>query len=452
MKLRTLRARLLRTLTIALVIVFLALWLLLVVGIRRVSERQMVMHLDHDADAVMVAMQFDGPDTPRLDTHGIEPVYEERASGHYYEVRLGGRDFARSPSLAGQGLAAETPAAGTRADYRADGPAGQRLIVLAKSELRGGSTVTVYVAEEIGDVTKDIERLSALAFGLFVLVLPGALVLQGLAVRKALAPLDALQLELREVGAGRHTRIEGEVPLEIKPLVDELNRLLALLQRRLNQSRTAVGNLAHALKTPLAVLFRTAEDPALPGPARAGLEEQANIIRERVERELRRARVAGPAAGGAGAMFRPRTELDLLVRVLRRVYSARVLSIEVDAGDELLPLDREDMLELVGNLADNACKWAHSRVAIRVRPTREELRIAVADDGPGCSEADAGAILQRGVRLDEAAPGHGLGLAIVKDIAEFYRGSLAITRDPQLGGMRVEVALPMPATSAPAGG
>jgi signal transduction histidine kinase len=441
MKLRTLRARLLRTLTLSLLVVFVALWMLLVFGIRHVSERQMLMHLEHDADSVLAAVDFAAGYLPRLERRGLEAIYDEPHSGHYYEVQLDGHGLALSPSLEGRTLtSAGTPPA--QGDFRATGPAGQHLIVLANTRTIAGHQVTAFVAEDMSDVNLEIRKLSAWAFLLLVVVMPVALVLQGLAVRRALLPLDALRLQLQEVGAGRDTRIEGEVPLEIKPLVDELNRLLAVLERRLNQSRTALGNLAHALKTPLAMLIRGAENAAWPVDARAQVQEQAVAIRERLERELRRARLAGPVAPG-GAMFNAAAELDVLVKVLREVYRGKNLEIAVEAPREMLPFDREDMLELVGNLADNACKWAKSRVAIRVRRDAREVLVTVADDGPGCDEAQAATILERGTRLDEATPGHGLGLAIVRDAVDFYDGTLRVSRDAELGGLRMEVVLPL---------
>ena len=170
-------------------------------------------------------------------------------------------------------------------------------------------------------------------------------------------------------------------------------------------------------------------------------------MRGHLERELRRARLAGGTAPAAGAMFNPRAELQVLVQVLQGIYRDRKLDVALDAQDELLPFDREDMLEIAGNLADNACKWASSRVHLRAHADAAELRIEVADDGPGCSEDEAAAILGRGVRLDEEMPGHGLGLAIVRDAVEFYGGRLTLGRDPQLGGLLVRVALPLPSAS-----
>jgi signal transduction histidine kinase len=448
MKTHTLRGRLLRTLALSLLLVFGALLLLLVLGIRSASEQQMLVHLAHDGGAVIEAMEFDAHGNPHLNMRSVEPVYQQPRSGSYFEVLIDGQSFVRSLSLDGMALARPDLAGATIVDFRALGPAQQQLVVLALTRPVQGHAISVFVAEETSTTNSEIRRLSGWALLVLVLLLPAALWLQALAVRRALQPLQALREELREVAAEQHTQITGEVPLEIKPLVDEINRLLVLLQMRMHHSRTALGNLAHALKTPLAVLVRAAEQPEVPEHIARQLDEQASAIRMRLERELRRARLAGPAAPGAGAHFNPATELPGLVQVLRSIHRNKPIKLDVDACDKLLPLDREDMLELVGNLADNACKWARARVRIDAQVTPEgAFELCVADDGPGCNESEAQAIVGRGTRLDESVAGHGLGLAIVRDIVNLYGGRLRIAADEAYGGMGVRVTLPLHASS-----
>jgi signal transduction histidine kinase len=444
----SLSARLIRTLTIMLVLVFLGQWVLLSVAIRKVSQEQMLVHLEHDSDALLVALSVDEAQRLRLDEQVVEPVYQEPHSGHYYLVRAAGGEAHASPSLGDFPIDARPIASAGRTDYRTDGPRGQSLLVLARTEAVAGRAVSVYVAEDMSGTNREIWRLSLMSLAVFLPMLAAAMWLQRVAVRRALLPLVSVRDQLREVGAGKHARITGAVPAEIKPLVDELNRLLVLLQRRLTQSRTALGNLAHALKTPLAVLARSAEDPAMPAQWQAVVSTQAGAIGERVERELRRARLAGTSGVGAGAYFNPAAELPVLTRVLGGIYRDKALGFQLSAPDALLPFDREDMLELIGNLADNACKWARSQVAVSVAGPETDadggLRLTVADDGPGCAPEHLDKILDHGVRLDEAMPGHGLGLSITRDIVDAYGGRMAIDRDPTLGGLRIEIVLPMP--------
>jgi signal transduction histidine kinase len=266
-----------------------------------------------------------------------------------------------------------------------------------------------------------------------------AIFLQSMSVRRSLRPLAGIRADLQAVGRGEKSHIDAPAPREIQPLVDEVNRLLAVVERRMHQSRNAIGNLAHALKTPLSILFRAVADPAIadhPGLARQ-LGEQTQTIHQRIELELKRARLSGSAQPGAG--FNPQAELATLARLLDAMYQDKHVQITLSAPDRLLPYNREDMLELIGNLADNACKWARTTVNISLECPDEGFTLTVADDGLGCPEADLPHLTQRGLRLDETQPGHGLGLAMVHDIVEFYGGSLQFGRCPELGGFRVSL-------------
>ena len=411
----------------------------------------MLAHLDHDSGALQATLEFDAAGRPRLDTHGIEPVYQQLHSGHYFVIRVDNAHSLHSASLGGFALPTAPIRVGEKFDYHAQGPAGQPVLVFARSEKVAGHELTLFVAEDLSETNREIWQLSLASLAIFIPLLGAAVWMQRLAVQRALQPLAGVRDQLREVGAGKNAQISGDVPQEIKPLVDEVNRLLVLLQRRLNQSRTALGNLAHALKTPLAVLFRSAEDPAAPPQVQQVLREQAGAIRDRVERELRRARLAGTPGAGAGAYFNPTSDLPVLTRVLAGVYREKEIDFNLSMPDILLPFDREDMLELIGNLADNACKWAAARVAIAITAPvtggDAQLGITVADDGPGCSPEEMQEILKRGVRLDEAKAGHGLGLNIATDIVDFYGGRLDVDRDPQLGGLRVSITLAQPSSA-----
>lgn len=272
-------------------------------------------------------------------------------------------------------------------------------------------------------------------------ILGTAVVLQSLIISRALMPLVHVQRALQQIGRGEVSRIDVESPTEIRPLVDEVNRLLTLVNRRLTQSRTAIGNLAHALKTPLAMLFRAADDASLPAAIRETLQEHTKTIHGRLERELKRARLAGGEA--VGGRIDLGAELELMVRVLHSIYREKDLSIVIAAPEGTVPFDREDVLELVGNLADNACKWAKSAVSIdaKYQETENTICIRVSDDGPGCSEEQYEHLKTRGLRLDESRAGHGLGLSICTEIVAFYGGELSFGRDKTLGGLEVTATL-----------
>jgi len=445
---RSLRQQLLRTLALMLVLVFVTQGFVLYGALAHLSESQTLMHLAHDGDTVLSVLESDPQGGLRLDEQRVESVYRQPGSGQYFLVRVGGAARIASTSLGEFPLDLREPGPGGTLDYDTEGPKGSRLKVLARSAQVHGHPVTVLVAEDMSPAHREIWETGLLSLAVFVPLLALALWLQNMAVTRALAPLRQVRAELAELGAGEHTRIEGPVPREIRPLVDEINRLLVLLDHRLRQSRMAIGNLAHALKTPLAGLLQAGEAPGVPQALRQTLREQTGAIHERVERELRRARLAGPGGQGAGARFNPGVELPTLVRMLRSVHHDKSLAFDVQGPERITPFDREDMLELLGNLADNACKWARAQVRIRVSEQGDaadpvRLDILVADDGPGCPDESLANLVQRGIRLDESRSGHGLGLTIVRDIVDLHGGRLVFGRSPHLGGLEVRVELPV---------
>lgn len=258
------------------------------------------------------------------------------------------------------------------------------------------------------------------------------------ALRRAFRELDHLRTQLQEVGDGSRQRLQENVPSEILPLVQGFNRQLSQLQERLERSRHALGNLAHALKNPLNLLVQQlAQQPASPPFQLA--QQQAERIRQLMERELKRARLAGQ--GNTTQRFDPHTELPVLVNVLQQIHAAHACRIDLAMPTSLRPFaDREDMLELCGNLLDNACKWAKTQVRCSLHQQGKTLSIIVDDDGAGLPPEAREQLAQRGVRLDEAVAGHGLGLAICQDIVKLYGGSLAFADSP-LGGLRVTASL-----------
>jgi signal transduction histidine kinase len=217
----------------------------------------------------------------------------------------------------------------------------------------------------------------------------------------------------------------------------EIKKLVTLINQRLDRSRNAIGNLAHALKNPLTILFRLAEDPSLSGNdrVRETLVTNTNIMLKIVEGELRRARVAG--IGPAAHCFNPKVEVNALVKVIRSMYHDRDLAFEVHVPDIDLHHDRHDLMELLGNLVDNAAKWSRHRIDITMSFINADLLIIVEDDGEGCDESTMMELLQRGARLDESRGGHGLGLSIVKSLVEQHGGSIQFSKSSHLGGLKV---------------
>jgi signal transduction histidine kinase len=418
-------------------------WGLVSLAIRRVTEGYVAARLEHDLDSLLAGLDLVPDGAPVLARDRLGAEYQQPLSGHYYRA-WHGEHVLRSRSLWDQDLALPDLAVGETRRLHLAGPAGQPLLVVAGGYRKQGAALTLAVAEDMQRLQADMRRfqyqylaLSGLAFGLL-------LVLQRYSVRVSLAPLEQVRETLGRLARGEVRRLSDPVPEEVRGLTGEVNHLLDLLGRRLEQSRTALGNLAHALKTPITLLLDLADDADLgtEPELRRRLREASQSVRELVDRELRRARLAGHGAPAVG--FCPADELPVLIGALRQIHAGRGLDIACSAPPDVrLPLDRQDALELLGNLADNACKWARRRVRIAVGPG-PGLAVQVDDDGPGCPPEQWEQLGQRGLRLDESTPGHGLGLAIVRDIVSHYGGRLRFDRSPELGGLRVQAELPAP--------
>ncbi len=260
--------------------------------------------------------------------------------------------------------------------------------------------------------------------------------------RRGVSPITQLRHRLSTIHAGYSRRVEGDFPSEITPLIDDLNAMLEHHEQAVERAQSKAGDLAHGLKTPLAILTKEAADADAAGHAAL-----ADSIRQQVDRMRRQIdyHLAGARAAASGATMQARCvvadSVDGLVRTVARIYADRGLTIQADINPSIAArVQREDLDEMIGNLLDNACKWARGHVRVSVEPG-DRLTVCVDDDGPGVPEAKREDVLRRGVRADEAAPGSGFGLAIVRDLAEVYGGSVRLETSP-LGGTRAVLTLP----------
>jgi signal transduction histidine kinase len=261
-------------------------------------------------------------------------------------------------------------------------------------------------------------------------------------VRVGLRPVFDIRREIARVRRGKAQRLTGDYPEELSPLSEELNALLDHNQEVVERQRTHVGNLAHALKTPISVVLAEAERH--PGELAEVVERQAHAMRDHVDHHLRRARAAARAQG-QGERTEIAPVLEELALTLERIHQEKGVEIDWDAPDGLAFLgERQDLLEIAGNILENASKWCRRRVRARAfgdgqHPNR--LQIVVEDDGPGLPPERWAEVMQRGARLDESAPGSGLGLSIVDDLARAYGGSVQLGAST-LKGLRVDIVLP----------
>ncbi|CRN04494.1 sensor histidine kinase [Pseudomonas fulva] len=417
---------------VGVVLAQLTLWLF-EAGLQRYLENG----LRNESENLLVAL-VRGPAGMQLDEQRISAAYQRPFSGYYFRI-----DFAqgtwRSRSLWDMNL--PKPSAPGLSDRHELGPEGQELLTLRADYRRLGQDISISVAQDYSPVRQGFRRLQQIGLGMGLVALALVLVLQRMTVTRSLRPLERARQQIAQLQQGQRSQLDAQVPSELVPLVGQINHLLSHTEDSLRRSRNALGNLGHALKTPLAVLLSLASNERLQGlpEVRAQMREQLQQIEQRLARELNRARLAGDAL--PGAQFACDEELPGLLSTLGMIHGeGLVLSHAMPAG-LLLPWDREDMLELLGNLLDNACKWADSEVHLGIATSEDHYQLWVDDDGPGIPYQQRVQVLERGSRLDEEVDGHGLGLGIVRDIVQAWGGQLQLLESP-MGGLRVNIQLP----------
>ena len=384
-----------------------------------------------------------------------EPLFELPLSGWYWQVtRLDTKtpEVHSSRSLWDSNLPKLTDERSSNSgEYRqgyAQGPEDQKLRIVERNiDLGNDGRYLISVAgdaSEIDDETGSFDRAIGMTFAALTVAL---LLTTALQVRFGLAPLKRITDSLAEIRSGRAERLQGSFPVEIAPLARETNALIEANREIVERARTHVGNLAHALKTPLSVLVNEAAARG-DDPLAHKVLEQTDIMRDQVARQLERARLAARASV-IGAVVDIPPVVTALARTMEKLYRIRDIAIDVDVPKNAqFRGEQQDLEEMIGNLVDNSCKWAHSRVAIEVVADppaagdgKSRVRIIVDDDGPGLSPAEREQVAQRGKRLDETKPGSGLGLSIVVELASLYGGVLTLGTAP-IGGLRAELALP----------
>ncbi|MDH5485185.1 MAG: ATP-binding protein [Gammaproteobacteria bacterium] len=425
-------------LSLVLMIVFMG-WLQ-IYGLHQISRSIIGSRLQHDAETILSSLSFDVSGVPRLAEQSIDAIYKQVNSGHYYQISFEHAPLIRSRSLWDRSLDVPVIKPGKSEYWQLDDFSNQALLIVASSYSKQNHAVTITMAEDLTPVNNQLISFVLMLMLMGGIFLVGILLLQAYIVKRSLKSLHRVSAELSDLEQGEKKQLSEEVPREILPLVSEVNHLLSLLGQRLARSRNALGNLAHALKTPLNLLVQLTEKQQLEKfpELRDELLEYTERMRRLVDHELTRARLAGSRS--AGQLFDPSADLPALVEVLKRVHQNKYITIDCHyPAEKFQGLDRDDMLELIGNLLDNACKWASHRVLCNIdfNVGSHHLRLSVEDDGEGVDEQRLKELTQRGVRIDELTPGHGLGLAIVKDIAALYGASLSFSQSGALGGLLV---------------
>ena len=438
---KSLQAKLGSGLILSLIVVFTGLWLLISFSIQQLAEDYIASRLRHDAEMLLGSLSLDKTGHPSLDEKAINPVYKQPFSGHYYRIQSG-RHTINSRSLWDQQLNSNPVQTGVQSRTHQAGPNKQVLLVVNNGFTKQGHDLTISVAEDINPVMANLQQFQrrfATGAVVFLLLL---VILQAFILRRSLKPLSRMRKDLHALQQGETRQLNSDVPLELQPLINEVNHLLGIMDQRLRRSRDALSDLAHTLKKPLTVMQQLIDQHrhSLDKELSENLARQAGDIDQLTDRILKRARLAGQAHSGARFSFS--TDFPALLKTLEMMYPGKGITTEIKiAGNIACLIDREDMLELLGNILDNAYKWARQTIRLTVS-SNKALSICIEDDGPGADTSQFAQLEKRGTRLDESTRGYGFGLAIASDIVEEYQGSMTFSHSDSLGGFKVDILLP----------
>ncbi|MGO4726529.1 MULTISPECIES: ATP-binding protein [unclassified Inquilinus] len=420
----------------------------LVLLFERHVERRIDAELDNDLRQLAGAIGFDAAGSLVLAQRPADPRFDQPLSGLYWQIAdETTRLDLRSRSLwdTSLSLPADSPDLTTVHRHVLQGPARaslilrERRVAILQSGLQHILRIAVGIDQaDVIQASHDFAGDITPSLALLGLALLAAAWVQ---IRIGLRPLEAVRRGVEAVHAGRQSRLPATYPDEVLPLANEINDLLDAQDRAIARSRSSAADLAHGLRTPLTVLSADARRLRERGQEDVAYEIEALVetMRRHIERAIAKARLH-PHRGAAAS---PRVLVDRIVGIVRRAPRAATLAWENEVPEGLkVALDADDLAELLGNLIENAAKWAHRRVRVSATARDGSLELAVEDDGPGIPASQRTSVLRRGVRFDADRTGHGLGLAIVGDIVETYRGALRLD-DSAMGGLRVTATLPM---------
>lgn len=447
----SLSRRLLVSVAVPLALFFGVMMLVLDTGFRTLSERQLHALLDAQIVTLIAAAEPNpagGYDAP---LNGLDTRLATPDSGLYGQIRSNNHVW-RSPSTAGVPIDFGAPLAQGEREF-SYGLVGHTRVAIEsrgisfEDDPKQAHALTFSVAVSLTPYEQQLWLFRSRMLGWFTGLMLLLLVSLAALLRRVLAPLRRLEREIHEVEEGRSEMLGSGYPRELSGVARHLNALLVGERKRVARYRDTLGNLAHGLKTPLAVMRAALSSDLGSGAAARSIGTEIDRMTGIIEHQLKRAAASGGALLGQAPVPVASVATELRAALLK-VYSRKDLSIElaIQEGSQFIG-DRGDLMELLGNLIDNGCKWCRSRVRVSVRledegaAGRDNLTVVVEDDGPGIAEENRGKVLERGVRTDESVPGHGLGLAMVHDTVDLYGGTLVVDASP-LGGARFAVRLP----------
>ena len=430
----------------SLIIAFSALWIVVSMNTQYLAEEYIASRLTHDAETLLTTVNFKQSNqstdkTLEIDTSRAGLIYNQPFSGHYYVISSD-TQTANSRSLWDKNLLHSTLKAGEQHRSLQQGPEQQLLLVISSGFEIQNKALTITVAEDLNPVQKNIRQFQYAFATLAFIMLFSLVILQTIILRRSLKPLSTIHNEIKLLEQGKLQKLSTDTPAELQPLINEVNRLLDITQQRLHRSRNALSDLAHAIKKPLTVIQQVTEKIDDTEETKNKLSNQAQNIYQLTDRILKRARLAGHSY--SGTLFSLTEDLPELINTLEMMYSGKALNIIQNLPSDTIycPIDREDMLELLGNILDNAYKWANKEIIINIE-INSRLVIRIEDDGPGADANKINNLAQRGVRLDEKTEGHGFGLAIANDIVSDYNGTMKFSHSSTMSGLKIDIVIPI---------
>ena len=430
----SLRKRIARNLSLNLLVVMIGLLIAMYLFAQQLLHDYILTHLQDDAESLASVIYEDPAQGWKIDPERMSTVYRRVRSGHYYYVAID-QQVIISRSLFDADFPGVSDKHPSGSKYQFDGPGDERWMIWHQLVMKNDQAIRIWIAEDIAPFQNRLLQYAAVIVGLIIVVAMLLFYLQQRTLRQAFEVFDWLRMNLTAIRQMESRRSEVSMPLEVIPLVTEIESLAEHLSHRIVRTRNAMGNLAHELKRPLQLLV-IQQDNGQGEDVKNALGE----IRKLLERELRRARISGSSS--AVGVFNVAKEMDYMIDVLRKIYPDIGIEIEIENQVEIPGLDRDDMLELIGNLLDNSCKFGRSRARLTVGSVDEWLELTFEDDGHGLDPGQLQQLNRRGQRLDEHVAGHGLGLGICRDILGYYRGCLTFSRS-ELGGLCVVVKIPL---------
>lgn len=423
-----------KSLLLQMLVLMLLLLLMLYFLMQQLVKEQFLTRLQHDAESLITLLQPQDNHWVLDPTH-IATVYSRVRSGHYYVIMVGDQTI-RSRSLFDFEVVIPPLGNSASRSYLMEGAGEQRWLVWQQRIHKNGQRFELWVAEDITSIERLLLQFSLLAVALVIITSLIFLLIQQKILDRSFAVFDALRNNLQSIRQGEVENANLSLPSEIAPLVHEIELLVNQLKQRIQRTRNAIGNLAHEIKRPLQIVSLYID---------AGGDKQAALqsfdeIQQIVDRELRRARISGSNA--VGGRFDAGEEIPALIKVMEKIYPQLTVVADIQPNMATVNLDRDDMLELCGNLIDNACKYGWQQVIVAASFENNEFHLMLEDDGAGVDAEHLHKLTEKGYRLDEDRQGHGLGLSICADIVDSYQGQMAFSRST-LGGLKVMVSIPL---------